>query len=228
MPSFTPRLSVLPPEQQALWPLLRPVRDLGLVLYGGTAVALRCGNRESVDFDFFGPRPLDKDALRQMVPIIADGVVVQDEVNTLTVFTSGVKLSFFGIDLTPLALPDLTDDEVLLVASPVDLLAHKLKVVLQRIESKDYQDIDALLTYGVPLHIGLTGAQRLFGRTFQPAESVKALTYFGESDLASVDEATRSRLRAHVNMFLQHSDDMSMPESVETPRQPGSGLFFDY
>ncbi len=204
VPSFKPRLSILPPEQQALWPLLRPTRNLGLVLYGGTAVALRCGNRESVDFDFFGPQPLDKDALRQAMPIVADGKVLQEEVDTLTVLTSRVKLSFFGVGVASLAPPELTDDGVLLIASPVDLLAHKLKVILQRIEAKDYEDIDALLMYGVSLHAGLTGAQTLFGKSFQPAESLKALTYFDDGNLTSVDAATRHRLRASTDMFLQH------------------------
>jgi hypothetical protein len=193
------------------------------VLYGGTAVALRCGNRESVDFDFFGPQPLDKDALRQAMPIVADGTVLQDEVDTLTVLTSRVKLSFFGVGVTSLAPPELTDDGVLLVASPVDLLAHKLKVILQRIEAKDYQDIDALLAYGVSLHAGLTGAQTLFGKSFQPAESLKALTYFGDGDLTSVDAATRRRLRASTDMFLQHGGDRPSIADTETP---GRGLSF--
>jgi hypothetical protein len=45
--TFTPRMDVLPPAQQALWPRLRPLADLGFVLYGGTAVALRLGHRSS-------------------------------------------------------------------------------------------------------------------------------------------------------------------------------------
>ena len=218
MPSFKPRLSILPPEQQALWPLLRPTRNLGLVLYGGTAVALRCGNRESVDFDFFGPQPLDKDALRQAMPIVADGKVLQEEVDTLTVLTSRVKLSFFGVGVASLAPPELTDDGVLLIASPVDLLAHKLKVILQRIEAKDYQDIDARLMYGVSLHAGLTGAQTLFGKSFQPAESLKALTYFDDGDLKSLDAATRTRLRASAGMFLRHSAGWPSVPHVEGSR----------
>jgi hypothetical protein len=43
----------LPIAQQHLWQELRPARDLGFVLYGGTAIALRLGHRPSVDFDFF-------------------------------------------------------------------------------------------------------------------------------------------------------------------------------
>lgn len=223
MPNFEPRLSILPPPQQALWPLLRPAQDLGLVLYGGTAVALRCGNRASVDFDFFGPKPLDKDSLRQVMPIVQEGVVLQDEVDTLTVMTSGVKLSFFGVGFTSLAPPERTNDGVLLVASPVDLLAHKLKVILQRIEAKDYQDVDALLLHGVSLRAGLAGAQTLFGNSFQPAESLKALTYFGDGDLASVDAPTRARLRASVGQIVQRGAGRPWSADTESPGQTGRG-----
>ncbi|NNN14779.1 MAG: hypothetical protein HKL82_02845 [Acidimicrobiaceae bacterium] len=78
-------LSVLPPEQLALWPRLGPLRDLGMVLYGGTAVALRCGHRQSVDFDFFGPQPLDKDALWRELPLLSEGRVIRDEFETKSI-----------------------------------------------------------------------------------------------------------------------------------------------
>jgi hypothetical protein len=39
--------------------LLGPARSLGFVLYGGAAIALRLGHRQSVDFDFFSSRPLN-------------------------------------------------------------------------------------------------------------------------------------------------------------------------
>ncbi|WP_373321508.1 nucleotidyl transferase AbiEii/AbiGii toxin family protein [Rivihabitans pingtungensis] len=41
--------------------MLAQASKLGFVLYGGTAIALRLGHRESVDFDFFSDRPLDRD-----------------------------------------------------------------------------------------------------------------------------------------------------------------------
>jgi hypothetical protein len=44
----TPRLDALPDAQQRLWPELRPARDLGFVLYGGTAIALRLGQLPSI------------------------------------------------------------------------------------------------------------------------------------------------------------------------------------
>lgn len=49
---------ILPPEQKSLWPSLHKLSELGFVLYGGTAIALQCGHRNSVDFDFFFISPL--------------------------------------------------------------------------------------------------------------------------------------------------------------------------
>src|SRR4051812_47843832 len=55
---FSPRLEVLPSSQRKLWPELSAVPK-EFVLYGGTALALHLGHRDSIDFDFFGNRPLD-------------------------------------------------------------------------------------------------------------------------------------------------------------------------
>jgi hypothetical protein len=67
-------MEILPPAQKRLWPELRPAARLGLVLYGGTAVALRLGHRFSVDFDFFTDKPLDKQALRSAFSFIGGGI----------------------------------------------------------------------------------------------------------------------------------------------------------
>src|SRR4051794_6043444 len=58
------KLDVLPAAQREIWPSLAPARRLNFVLYGGTAIALHLGHRESLDFDFFRSEPLDKDHLR--------------------------------------------------------------------------------------------------------------------------------------------------------------------
>lgn len=51
--SAFPRLDILPASQRTLWPHLADANQDSFVLYGGTAVALYLGHRESVDFDFF-------------------------------------------------------------------------------------------------------------------------------------------------------------------------------
>ena len=124
--TLTPMLDVLPDAQRALWPALGDLPD-SLVLYGGTALALRLGHRSSVDFDFFSSEPLDVDALFEL-SCFAGAEILQREPDTLTVSTrpSGrsqpVKVSFFGgVDTGRVGDPQRTDDGVVLVASLLDL-----------------------------------------------------------------------------------------------------------
>ena len=141
MDTFTPRLDILPAAQQQLWPELRPIQQLGYVLYGGTAIALRLGHRQSVDFDFFSSRPVDQEELRASLPFLRNATVRQARPNTFEVETaSGVKVSFFGgLDFGRVGLPQRTNDGVMRVAALDDLMATKVKVILQRSESKDYR-----------------------------------------------------------------------------------------
>ena len=53
MSTFHPHFEILPSAQIQLWKELQPLKKLGFVLYGGTALALRLGHRVSVDFDLF-------------------------------------------------------------------------------------------------------------------------------------------------------------------------------
>ena len=75
-----------------------------------------------------------------------------------------------------------------------DLMAHKLKVILQRSERKDYQDIAAMIRAGGQVARGLAAARLFFGKAFQPAASLKALTYFRDGDLGRLSGADRSTL----------------------------------
>jgi hypothetical protein len=197
--SFKPRLSILPPAQRALWQSLRGATNLGFVLYGGTAIALRLGHRESVDFDFFYEGPLNRENLAKAIPFIKDSTVLQDQSDALTLTVAlhkdPVKVSFFGgIEFGHYFAPDTTDDGVLEVASLDDLMGTKLKTILQRAESKDYRDIAAMISAGVNVARGLAIAREMFGRTFQPAESLKALTYFKGGDLGALSEPEKRTL----------------------------------
>lgn len=188
---FKPHRAILPPAQAQLWGELAPAPRLGLVLYGGTAIALRIGHRFSVDFDFFTDNPLDKDALRSSLPFLARSLVIQESPDSLSMLVTrgtesrqAVKVSFFGgIRFGRVGEPELTDDGALQVASLDDLMASKVKVILQRIESKDYRDIAAMVKAGASLAKGLASARTMFGRKFQPSESLKALVYFEGGDL---------------------------------------------
>jgi hypothetical protein len=197
-----PCIEILPPAQRRLWPKLAPAAELGLVLYGGTAIALRLGHRQSIDFDFFTERPLDRDSLHRAMPFLRESLVLQDQADSLGLLVpcagdghEQVKVSFFGrIEFGRVGEPDRTDDGMLVIASLDDLMATKLKVVLQRVESKDYRDIAAMLEAGVSLAKGLASARQLFGPAFQPSESLKALVYFEGGDLATLTGSEREVL----------------------------------
>lgn len=198
MTAFHPRFEILPAAQSAVWPRLAPLRSLGYVLYGGTAIALRLGHRHSVDFDCFSERPLDRSALHRALPWLADAAVLQDEPGALTVMAPGnVKISFFGgLGVGRVGEPEETADGVMLVASLEDLLAFKLKLVVQRVEAKDYLDVAAILAAGVPLAQGLAAAEALFAPDLPPMVVLKALTYFEGGDLASLPASVRDSLAA--------------------------------
>lgn len=199
---FIPCMEVLPPAQQLLWPALRPSADLGFALYGGTAIALRLGHRQSVDFDFFSELPLVRDKLAAAFPFLATSLVLQDQSNTLTVHVpsgdsehENVKVSFFGtIGFGRVGTPEVTDDGILQIASLDDLMATKVKVILQRAEAKDYRDIAEMVRAGVSLQKGLSAARALFGSNFQPSESLKAMVYFEDGDLHTLSFAERACL----------------------------------
>jgi hypothetical protein len=106
-----------------------------------------------------------------------------------------VKISFFGpVRTGRVGVPELTDDGIMVVASPEDLFATKVKVLLQRIEAKDYRDIAAMIASGHDLARALGGARAMFGPSFQPSESLKAMTYFEGGDLRQLSYQDRQLL----------------------------------
>lgn len=200
--TFKPCMRILPSAQKRLWPALRNAPNLGFTLYGGTAIALRLGHRYSVDFDFFSEKPLDWDAIKAAFPFVEQATTLQAQDNAwVGLVPSGnskqeyVKVSFFGtLAFGRVGDPDFTDDGVLLVASLDDLMATKVKVVLQRAEAKDYRDVSAMVNAGVSLSRGLASARQLYGPNFQPSESLKALVYFNDGDLKTLTDDEKKTL----------------------------------
>jgi hypothetical protein len=90
--------------------------------------------------------------------------------------------------------PQLTSDEVLWVASSLDLAATKVAVIQQRAERKDYLDVAELLQAGIGLAEALGAAKALYQETFNPMISLKALCYFRDGDLPQLPSATKDFL----------------------------------
>jgi hypothetical protein len=208
---MTPRLDILPPAQRTLWDLYADRIPPGWVLYGGTAIALRLGHRASVDFDFFSDAALDEQDLRTRLPILHTGDVLRRAPNTLTLAVpSGpgdVQLSFFGgIGFGRVSQPDIAPNGVE-IASGLDLLATKLKVLVQRVEAKDYLDIEALVRSGLSLVDGLAAAAALFPQALNPLDAAKAVAWFKDGHL-------ESKLSRETRVFLTETSKTIAPANI--------------
>jgi hypothetical protein len=195
---FRPQLGGLPAPQRRLWDELGSV-PREFVLYGGTALALHLGHRESADFDFFGNRAFDPARLKDKIPFLSGAMVTQQEPNTLSLLVDRggpVRVSFFGVPgLRRLEPPWVAPDNGLAVAALFDLAGTKAAVVQQRAEAKDYWDIDALLQDGrIDLVTALASACAIYGPSFNPQITLKALSYFGDGNLPSLPPVVRDRL----------------------------------
>lgn len=220
-----PRTDILPPPQQRLWDELIDV-PASFTLYGGTAVALHLGHRESIDFDFFGTEGFDPRALAAQIPFLRDAQITQIEPNTLSVIVDRggpVKVSFFGLPwMGCIESPATVESIGLKIASLLDLGGTKASVVQARAEAKDYIDIDALITHGISLPSMLAAAQAIHGAAFNSQATLKALAYFNDGNLASLDETLKERLaRAAKAVNLDRLPRLSVnPASARKDQTP--------
>jgi len=86
MSKFRPNLDSLPGPQRRLWPTLSGTPD-DFVLYGGTAIALYLGHRESIDFDFFSSVPFEPGKLIASTRYLQQSERLQSAKNTLVLLT---------------------------------------------------------------------------------------------------------------------------------------------
>lgn len=228
---FEPKMEILPSSQRRLWKDLCLSVDLGFVLYGGTAIALRLGHRQSVDFDFFTEKTLDRETVFRSFGFMRRSVVLQDRPNTLSVSVPGgdsdcdaVKISFFGgISNGRVGDPQLTMDGIMQVASLDDLMATKTKVILQRVEAKDYRDIAAMAKSGVSIAKGLASARKMYGQSFQPSESLRAMVYFDGGDLSTLSQEEKTLLVRFASAVRDIPKVEVIHNSLAIPMPRGSG-----
>lgn len=197
MTPLQPQVEILPPAQRRLWTELRAQLPASFVLYGGTALALRTGSRESEDFDFFANDPVDAHHLASALPFLKGAELIQAAPSTATFLIDRqgrVKVSFFGgLPLGRVGEVSICEDNHVRVASLLDLAAQKVRVVQVRAERKDYLDLVTLMQHGIRLPHAL-GAARALYPDFAPLVSLKALSYFADGDLERLPAEARSFL----------------------------------
>lgn len=103
----------------------------------------------------------------------------------------------------------IASDNKLPVAQLSDLLANKLTTIQARSEAKDYLDVHAILERSeLTLAEGLAIAKQQFSG-FNPLVSERALTYFGDGDLAELPTAVQYDLKRVVH-DLNHSRNLDL------------------
>lgn len=164
---FIPKIEILPEAQKAIWPHLSLIPS-HFTLFGGTAVALRYGHRESMDFDFFSNSSFDiHDFLNNT--ILPNGFSFDHSIlglneNHIVLKTtlsskhpSFVKITLLNnpnLYLGNFNLPTPVSENGVNIASPIDLMANKILAFTQRFAVKDYIDIVEIANNGVTLEIG--------------------------------------------------------------------------
>jgi nucleotidyltransferase AbiEii toxin of type IV toxin-antitoxin system len=227
MQALSPHVEILPSPQRRLWGELSAVPD-EFILYDGTALALHLGHRNSVDFDFFSRLDMDLEALERNIPFLSGAQIIQRDKNTLTAIVDRgdpVKVSFFGVPKLPRLAPALVvKDNGLKVASLLDLAGTKASVLQLRAEAKDYIDMDALIHRGgIGLATALAAAQKLYGTSYNPEITLKALSYFDDGNLRDLPDSMKLRLTAAVRAV--DLDDLPTLESArDRDRDQGYSL----
>ncbi len=202
LPTFVPDLSRLPPAQVALWERLGKI-PAPFVLYGGTALALRLGHRESVDFDFFTDASFRGGELLDALRWLGRVEVVTSREDTLTIIEpGGVRLSFFGnLGLQAVAEPSVAPGNGIVVASIFDLAGTKAKALVDRSEWKDYVDIAALLRAGHRLADVIGYATAIFDQlfAFPTPQLLRSLVWFEDGTAPDVPPEVRRELERAVH-----------------------------
>jgi hypothetical protein len=102
-----------------------------------------------------------------------------------------------------------------------DLAAQKVRVIQQRAESKDYQDIHMLLSKGISIAEMLGAAQTIYPG-FNPTITLKALSYFGDlpdlaGDVQKVLADAAARVRVIPEILLLEKSIAPVPVAPSKP-----------
>lgn len=154
------------------------VKELRLV--GGTALALQYGHRQSVDLDFFGKLPEDKEELIEVVRRVGDITVLNRSKIILQMVVNQVKVDFVDYSRYPwIDEPILGDGFVL--ASDKDIAAMKINAIMGRGTRKDFIDLYLLLQ-----HYSLTQIMDFYRQKYPEFSEYRALlsmTYFDDAEM---------------------------------------------
>lgn len=149
-------------------------------LVGGTALALQYGHRQSVDLDFFGRLPEDKDVLIDAVKRIGDVTVLNRSKIILQMVVNQVKVDFVDYSRYSWIDEPICGDGFVL-ASDKDIAAMKVNAIMGRGTRKDFIDLYALLQrYSLAEIMGFY--QHKYPE-FSEYRALLSMTYFDDAEM---------------------------------------------
>lgn len=131
---------MLPGDTAATWTTVAPLLPASAYLVGGTALTVHLGHRVSRDLDFFLERGEDLDALWAALRSVGQVVVSERTATTLNCLFNATRLQVLDASTQRLIRPT-TQVAGVRVASVADIMATKIKVIVDRGELRGYFDL---------------------------------------------------------------------------------------
>ena len=149
-------------------------------LVGGTALALQYGHRQSIDLDFFGILPEDKDELVEMTRRVGNVLVTNRTKMIVQTVINQVKVDF--VDYNRYAwIDEPIQGDGFVLASDKDIAAMKVNAIIGRGTRKDFIDLYMLLQ-----HYSLTEIMGFYEQKYPEFSEYRALlsmTYFEDAEM---------------------------------------------
>ena len=149
-------------------------------LVGGTALALQYGHRQSIDLDFFGVLPEDKEELLEMMSRVGNMIVTNRTKMIVQAVINQVKGDFVDYSRYPWIDEPVQGDGFVL-ASDKDIAAMKVNAIIGRGTRKDFIDLFVLLQ-----HYSLTEIMAFYKQKYPEFSEYRALlsmTYFEDAEM---------------------------------------------
>ena len=149
-------------------------------LVGGTALALQYGHRQSIDLDFFGILPEDKEELVEMTKRVGNVLVTNRSKMILQTVINQIKVDFVDYSRYKwIDEPVMGDGFVL--ASDKDIAAMKVNAIIGRGTRKDFIDLYVLLQHYSLLEIMAFYKQKY--PEFSEYRALLSMTYFEDAEM---------------------------------------------
>lgn len=159
------------------------LKDVRLV--GGTALALQYGHRKSVDLDFFGVLPEDKELLIDIARTLGDIQVINQTRMILQLIVNQVKVDFVDCSRY-LWIDEPINGDGFVLASDCDIAAMKVNAIIGRGTRKDFIDLYVLLQ-----HYSLKEIMNFYRQKYPEFSEYRALlsmTYFEDAEMQDMPQ----------------------------------------